>query len=73
MNAPDEDPAIATLLDEAAQLATVANAKLGEALAIAEQARRNAASMRTGGFSTTTRAALSGSARHGARGRGLAQ
>jgi hypothetical protein len=37
MNAPDEDPAIASLLDEAAQLATAANEKLSEALAIAER------------------------------------
>src|SRR5438105_4254477 len=42
MNAPDEDPAIASLLDEAAELAAAANAKLGEALTIAEQARREA-------------------------------
>lgn len=34
---------IASLLDEAARLATAANEKLGEALAIAEQARRDAA------------------------------
>jgi|HubBroStandDraft_6_1064221.scaffolds.fasta_scaffold1911892_1 hypothetical protein len=39
---PDEDPAIATLLDDAAELAAAANAKLGEALAIAEQTRRDA-------------------------------
>ena len=38
-----DDPAIATLLEDAARLATAANAKLGEALAIAEQARRDAA------------------------------
>ena len=37
MTEPDEDPAIATLLEEAAQLATAANEKLGEALAIAER------------------------------------
>ena len=43
MTAPDEDPAIASLLDEAALLATDANEKLGEALAIAEQQRRDAA------------------------------
>jgi hypothetical protein len=40
MNAPDENPAIASLLDEAAQLATAANEKLGEALAIAEHDQR---------------------------------
>jgi hypothetical protein len=43
MTEPDEDPAIATLLEEAAQLATAANEKLETALAIAEQARRDAA------------------------------
>jgi hypothetical protein len=43
MTVPDEDPAIASLLDEAARLATAANEKLGEALAIAEQTRRDAA------------------------------
>jgi hypothetical protein len=32
MTAPDEDPAIATLLEEAAQLATAANEKLESAL-----------------------------------------
>jgi hypothetical protein len=40
MTAPDEDPAIASLLDEAEQLAAAANAKLGEALAIAQQQQR---------------------------------
>jgi hypothetical protein len=40
---PDEAPAIASLLEDAARLATAANEKLGEALAIAEQARRDAA------------------------------
>jgi hypothetical protein len=43
INAPDEDQAIATLLDEAAQLATAANEKLGDALAMPEQTRRDAA------------------------------
>jgi hypothetical protein len=43
MTEPDEDPAIATLLEEAAQLATAANEKFETALAIAEQARRDAA------------------------------
>jgi len=42
-DAPADDPAIASLLEDAAQLAKAANAKLGEALAIAEQARRDAA------------------------------
>jgi hypothetical protein len=37
MSAPDENPAIASLLDEAATLATAANAKLEAALAIAER------------------------------------
>jgi hypothetical protein len=37
MNAPDENPAIASLLDGAAQLAVAANAKLEAALAIAER------------------------------------
>jgi len=37
------DPAIASLLEDAAQLATAANAKLDAALAIAEPARRDAA------------------------------
>jgi hypothetical protein len=41
MTAPDEDPAIASLLDEAARLAPAGNEKLGEALAIAEQTRRS--------------------------------
>jgi hypothetical protein len=49
---PDEDPAIATLLDDAAELAAAANAKLGEALAIAEQTRRDA------GFNATPAAAI---------------
>jgi hypothetical protein len=35
--APDENLAIATLLEDAARLATAANGKLGEALAIAER------------------------------------
>src|ERR1700737_4859585 len=43
MTEPDETPAIASLLDEAARLATAANEKLGEAMAIAEQTRRDAA------------------------------
>jgi hypothetical protein len=43
MTAPNEDPAIATLLEDAAWLATAANAKLARALAIAEQERRDAA------------------------------
>jgi hypothetical protein len=37
MTAPDTTPAIASLLDEAAQLATAANEKLSEALAITER------------------------------------
>jgi hypothetical protein len=36
-NAPDENPAIASLLEDAATLATAANEKLGAALAIAER------------------------------------
>ena len=39
----DDDPAIASLLEDAARFATAANEKLAEALAIAEQARRDAA------------------------------
>jgi hypothetical protein len=48
MTAPDEDPAIANLLEDAAQLATAANAKLSDALAIAGQTRRDEALMLTG-------------------------
>jgi hypothetical protein len=40
---PDENPVIAAMMQDAAQLAAAANAKLDEALAIAEQQRRNAA------------------------------
>ena len=43
MTAPDENPPIASLLDEAAHFTTAANAKLAGALAIAEQERRDAA------------------------------
>jgi len=42
-DAPADDPAIASLLEDAARFATAANEKLGEALAIVEQARRDAA------------------------------
>jgi hypothetical protein len=42
-DAPAETPASASLLEDAARLATAANEKLGEAMAIAEQTRRDAA------------------------------
>ena len=43
MNAPDENSMIASLLEDAARSAAAANEKLAEALAITEQARRDAA------------------------------
>jgi hypothetical protein len=66
MTEPDEDPAIATLLDEAAQLATAANAKLSEALAIAGQTRRDEALMPTGDLPRQPGSQLSRPARYGA-------
>jgi hypothetical protein len=65
MTEPD-DPTSATLLDEAAQLATAANAKLSEALAIAGQTRRDEALMPTGVLPRQPGSQLSRPARYGA-------